>query len=167
MASHESQHSFDALSYRIASAVEALEASTPPHEGRPTRWAYSDFHSFDATMGLEAHVVEHGLPSLPGRLALGRHITDWRRALPYTEAERQRLYEVNQGRLAGRLASITRQAIKHEVIVDAGIERVIDGNELMQRWWKWRRGIGRLADPNGPQRAAAALRLGYEDLRQD
>ncbi len=59
-------------------------------------------------------------------------------ALPYDEAERHWLYAAYDEAYGPNSVSIIEQREPVEVVT-RGLRRVIDGRDLMRRWWAWRR----------------------------
>lgn len=146
-------------------AAQAMEKTPPPHEGRSIRWANSDFESFQATVELDDVLFLSGLrPVLPGRGSAGEHFTNWRRALPYNEAEDERFCEVRRENLGSTCLAREVRQLGIERIEDGGIERYAVGKHLVRRWWRWRRDLEEFEGQRGPERAVAALRLGAEAL---
>lgn len=146
----------------VDSARESLEAAPPPHEDRRMRWANSDFYSFDAAMELEDFVAAGKTHSLPvAGWTVADSLTDWRKALPFSDGERTRLLEVKRAYPAeSRLASIVRQEVSYEAVEDEGITTRVSGKHLMQTWWQWRRGVGeRFEGQSGRERAIRSLWL--------
>jgi hypothetical protein len=105
------------------------------------RWIATDkiaFHNWHS-------VEEHLLPALaePG-LSVNQVDTitgllgDVNVALPYDEAERSWLFAAYSEAYGPDSISILRQR-KPEEIVSRGLRRIIDGRDLMRRWWAWRR----------------------------
>jgi hypothetical protein len=152
----------------VDDAQDWLEATPPPHDGR-TRWANSDFYSLNATLNLEEFIAGDELRTLPfSDQSFVHGLTDWRKALPFSDGERARLMEVKHAHpVSVHIASIIRQEVSAEPIEDAGIVTYTSGKRLMQTWWKWRRGIGERFDgQNGPERAIHALWLARKAINE-
>jgi hypothetical protein len=150
----------DVLEARISVAHDELVKSPPPHAGR-ARWAESDFTSFDAAIDLDEWLNDEGTAYVISR-DLNEHLTDWRKALPFSDAERTRLVEVRRDNpWPARLAPIVRREVGFESVIDAGVRLPISGKHLMQTWWQWRRGFGeRFEGQRGIERASRSLMLG-------
>jgi hypothetical protein len=151
----------DVLEARIQVAYDELVKSPPPFDGR-MRWVAADFRSLDAAIDLDQFVVDEGIGYAPSpQRELREHLTDWRKALPFSEGERTRIVEVRREYpYPARLASAVRREVDFESVMDAGIETPISGKHLMQTWWRWRRGFGeRFEGQQGVERATRSLWL--------
>lgn len=153
----------------IECAKQTLEVTPPPHEGRNMRWANSDFYSFDAMMDLEEYIADGYQGYLPvAGWPVAHNLTDWRKALPFSDGERARLLAVRRAHpVKSKLALIVRREVSYEPVEDAGITTRISGKHLMQTWWRWRRGVSeRFEGQNGPERAIRALWLAQQTIER-
>lgn len=160
-----------ALDYVVREAYSSMRVTPEYKEGDRVRWIASDFHSLESNVALDM-VVTDSLPSI-ARLT-GRHeeiadaLTDWRKALPFTDSERARLIEEKHKLdIEEKLATVVRSTVGPETVVDAGIETTISGRHLMQTWWNWRRDVGPRFERNkGEPRAFRALWGAHLALRE-
>lgn len=85
----------------------------------------------------------------------------FRAALPFAEGERKWLLDDHhrgtQGEHIGHPA--WNEVIRHSEVslVSAGIMRVVHGRDLLQRWWSWRREVGKYASQGSLDQARSAL----------
>jgi hypothetical protein len=110
-------------------------------EERRWRWVQGDKHAFHNWFTVEEHVpaalAEPGL-SVDQVDTITGVLGDVNVALPYDEAERYWLFAAYSEAYGPDSISTIRQR-EPEEIVSRGLRRVIDGRDLMRRWWAWRR----------------------------
>jgi hypothetical protein len=137
--------------------VGALSVRPPETVRRNVRWLNVDSHSYLAAFEFEDAIDRWGLPgdlSDDEREAVGADLSEWRSALPFTDAERRLILDVDA--IAGS-PEISRQIIGKTVILDDGEIKEASGRELMQRWWKWRRGVDQFKEGDGVERGRQAV----------
>jgi hypothetical protein len=117
------------------------EVPTDWPDERRWRWTPSDLWSFHNWHSVEEHVpaalAEPGLTADQIDTITGT-LMDVNVALPYDEAERYWLYAAYNEAYGPGSIGVIRQR-KPEEIVTSGLRKVIDGRDLMRRWWAWRR----------------------------
>lgn len=112
------------------------------------RWNTNDYDTFEYATPLEddlAMVVESGAVRPEYRQTLTNSIREYRCSLPYTEAELSWLRWANDAALRARPV---KQGSDHlpdlrEMegdIISVGRECHVNGKEMLDRWWSWRRG---------------------------
>lgn len=152
----------DHLSEYAQVVLKYLSAEAPMPSGR-RRWFASDYKSLDGVLELEDSFERDGIPtetlSFSDRRELYRDLSLWRAALPFSEAERRLVVDVYRQACGGERTPISiRQAIRNEVVIDAGVPRQVSGHKLMYQWWEWRRGVGQYEGQDGIGQAKDALR---------
>lgn len=104
------------------------------------RWLNSDRIAFFNWLNLEAYLpaalTEPGLDEDQISTVVGA-VANIHVALPYEEAERHWLDAAYSTAPTPRISSIRQR--EPEEIVSCGLRRVIDGRDLLRRWWSWRR----------------------------
>lgn len=141
-------------------ALEAVSAlGTPPPETvrRNLRWLNVDSHSYVAVFEFEDAIDRLGLPgdlSSDEREAVNGDLAEWHLALPFNESERRLILEEDA---IANDPLILRRMIGRKAIFDRGEVREVTGRELIQRWWKWRRGVEQFEGGNGVERGRRAL----------
>lgn len=69
---------------------------------------------------------------------LNRLMVSYKTALPFSEAEREWLFNIVESEDRPHCLAAIR-ARKPEVIVSSGLRRVLYGRELLRKWWSWSR----------------------------
>jgi hypothetical protein len=88
---------------------------------------------------------------------LGNLHRDFRRlfaATPFTEGERRWLYEEPSHRTQRGLGELVGQTAE---ILDAGVLQVVQGRDVVRRWWAWRRERDEFAGQGSLDEAREAL----------
>jgi hypothetical protein len=122
-------------------------------------WQEPDIAALEDWAGLEVAVRGiHG--GGYGKLveAFGQLWSGFHTALPFTEPERGWLRRIYGERPAGRMEDIPRNiSHREETIVSAGVHKVVNGHDLMERWLRWRRKSGEFSDEDTLDLACEAL----------
>jgi hypothetical protein len=164
-------HAFDmpwvgrmALETLDALCVDVTSMSIDEHG-----WTDADYEGLHVMTSVD-HLGRILMPSAttsPDMLAkLAGSMVTLRTALPFSEAERNWLYDDPDGKgaIATAQQELGRDVEYNDVvrqssvrIVSAGLYRVVHGRDLMQRWWSWRRATGEYADAAGLNQARESL----------
>jgi hypothetical protein len=138
------------------------DVPTVPEEGRG-RWIKSDKWAFHNWRSMEEHIPaalsEPGLDATQVENVIGS-LTDIHVALPYDEAERSWLsaaYCEAYDEAGAASIGVIRQRQAEEIMA-GGLRRVIDGRDLMRRWWAWRRQTNEFTGQGSLSIARQALR---------
>lgn len=137
--------------------VSALGVRPPETVKRNLRWLNVDSNSYLAAFEFEDAIDRWGLPrdlSSDEREAVNGDLSEWHSALPFSDAERRLILDKDA------IASspwMLRQMIGKVTIIEDGHDKVASGRELMQRWWKWRRGVDQFEGDDGVERGRQAL----------
>jgi hypothetical protein len=114
---------------------------------------------------LERLLVPPATTPLENRITFNERMASLRQALPFSETERQWLFDDpdSKRRKTDAFYGINPQYVeavrRSEVqFVSAGLYRVVHGRDLMQRWWSWRRETGEYADGAGLNQARESLK---------
>jgi hypothetical protein len=102
----------------------------------------------------------------PAAEALTDAINDYHDALPFSSAERHWLVgeydrtdpDSHWGTNEGTVAAVSHIVGAEDVIVDRGRQRPVRGEELIQRWWAWRRGVEEFEEDGAYELTRDALR---------
>lgn len=162
---YEDPNDMRGLGMQVMLAFIHTGADAPmPAQGRRFRWMENDYESLYGSFQLESYVTTNGLPAHAPpsvRQELNDHLSDWRAAMPFSEAERGLVAGTHRELMAAPWEegkSLDRMVRQKEVeLVDAGVRKVVKGRELMQRWWLWRRDMDEFADQGGLDQARTAL----------
>jgi hypothetical protein len=132
-------------------------------ENRRWQWLKSDGRAYNTWHSLQEHVpsalAEPDLNADQIELITGL-VTNVNVAVPYDEAERSWLYgayiDAYNEAGAGSIGIIRQR--QPEEIVSRGLRQVIDGRDLMRRWWAWRRETDEFSGQGSLDIARGALR---------
>lgn len=115
--------------------------------------AFSDLQQADHLAQL---LVPPTTATLDSRQTFNERMAALRQALPFSEAERQWLFDDpdNKGRKTLAFGTIDPKYVEavrqsETQLMSAGIWRVVRGRDLMERWLCWRREAGDYADGRG------------------
>ncbi|HTB49078.1 MAG TPA: hypothetical protein VK712_03280 [Verrucomicrobiae bacterium] len=139
-------------------------------EGQRWRWVQSDRLALIGWQNLEAETLdalaEPGLNRSQVGDILGL-LSDFHVAVPFDEAEGTWLLNVcGEALEKGENLSFVRNR-RPEEIVSAGLRRVIDGRDLLRRWWAWRRDTDEFRGQGTVDMCREALRVLIETLSPD
>jgi hypothetical protein len=139
-------------------------------EAQRWRWVTSDKLAFHGWYSLEVDLLdalaEPGLDRTQVYDILNQ-VTDFRQTLPFDNGEASWLFNAYAPIFfRGDAISVIRQR-KPEEIVSCGLRRVVDGRELLRRWWAWRRETDEYRGQGTIDLARAALRALAAKLSPD
>lgn len=160
------------LGMAAMTALETLKVETAWRGGTSRRWHQADYAAFYATASLLAGLVEdrselvidlsldEAYDSVGDGMRLDYHVDQFGLALPFYESERSSLAWTSTG--AVNPAHLMRQ-IRHEerlggFSLNAGRWQLDGGQDMLDRWWDWRRGIHDYEGPPSRLVACNALR---------
>jgi hypothetical protein len=148
-----------------------LGVETEWRGGTGRRWDYADRVSFHATLPLllllqqaqtKLIIDEDGpgpIDDPDEGMPLDHHISVFHHALPFYEGERDWLAWRNDNTrdIVGEVRWTGRQKPR-DVVLTAGRWQPVGGQNLLDRWWDWRRGIFDYEGQDSRQLACNALR---------
>lgn len=129
-------------------------------------WTAADSEALDALQEidiLEPLLVPPATTPMENRQAFKLGMATFYAALPFTESERRWLLVDPElmpppDAIPVNEAYVTFIRQTEGEIMSAGIVRVVQGRDLLQRWWSWRREIGEYAGQGSLDRARDALK---------
>jgi hypothetical protein len=114
---------------------------------------------------LERLLVPPATTPLENRITFNEQMASLRQALPFSDAERQWLFDDpdrNRSKTGAHWGIDPKyiEAVRQSEtqLVSAGLSRVVHGRDLIQRWWSWRRATGEYADGAGLNQARQSLK---------
>ena len=153
----------------IAAADTLRDLSEVPQWSEGSRrWLQSDWFCLQNWWNIEiktpAAQVEPRL-QVDDVINLNEMLTRFNVALPFDEAERDWLFTAyDEAWGPGCIRTIRRQ---EATIVSSGLRQVIQGRDLMRRWWSWRRETDEYAGQGSLDLAREALRELVETYSPD
>ncbi len=134
-------------------ALAPLRVETEWRGGIARRWGHADYAAFYPTLSLLSILAQEG-PALPidrdgptpvydsvgENMRLDYHIDSFERALPFHEGERDWVAWHNDD-TPDVISEIRFYGSQGDVALTAGRWQRIAGQEMLDRWWDWRRGI--------------------------
>lgn len=135
----------------------SILSEVPTHDNPPYKWDKADYDAYHIFTELDT-----GLRFLePSPEVEGDEIGDLHRAferlhmaLPFSEAERHWLRERPRRYEPDIAGAIWGQA---DEIMQDGLIRVVQGRELVRRWWAWRREVEEFAGQGALEETQQAL----------
>jgi hypothetical protein len=134
--------------------------------GHQRYWTQMDYRSLNSALLMERS-TRHLRMSLDVPFDRRQSVADrlnkllatTREAMPYLESERRWLVdeEIRLGSGSDRELVTNLNMVEGQVI-SAGVRQTIQGRELTDRWWMWRRQIGEFEDQGSREDAYDALR---------
>jgi hypothetical protein len=146
----------------------AMGLATDAHfaRGHQRYWTQMDYRSLNSALLMERS-TRHLRMSLDVPFDRRQSVADrlnellatTREAMPYSESERRWLVdqEIRLGSGSDQDLVINLNMAEGEVI-SAGVRRAVQGRELTERWWMWRRQIGEFETEGSRENAYNALR---------
>lgn len=112
----------------------------PQWAGRTRRWIPSDLWALQSWFN-----IENQTPAAQAEVELDDNevvrlnemLVRFHTALPFAEAEREWLFEAYDEAWGPRSIDTIRR--REATLVSGGLQRVVQGRDLMRRWWSWRR----------------------------
>jgi hypothetical protein len=141
-------------------ALYDLSIEPDQWEGRERQWVESDRLALQGWSNIESeipHALADSHVSRDQRLTLNRLLHTYHGSLPFSEAEREWLHEIYDTLDSSDRPGIIRQRAGE--VVSSGLHCVVSGDDLMRRWWSWRRGADEFSDQ-------ATVRVAREALQQ-
>jgi hypothetical protein len=131
------------------------------------RWVNSDRFALYGWYSLEIETLDALAEPELTRNQVGdilNHLSDFRVALPFSEAEGNWLLDAYSQMFDTSANLSFIRSRKPEEIVSAGLRRVIDGRDLLRRWWAWRREADEFRGQGSIYLAREALRTLIETV---
>jgi hypothetical protein len=154
---------FGSLGHEVGETALAVlgELVKPAEHTSHGIWSKSDRSAFDSLRYLDTGVplIAHDSEEVVGSdlAELHRTFARLRTALPFSEAEREWL-------ASDRNMSLRKRGQEPEIylgfteeIMSGGIVRVLQGRDLVRRWWAWRRETEEFTDQASLHEARLAL----------
>jgi hypothetical protein len=151
---------------RYARGVVMALADVRVARGHHRYWTQTDYRSFGNLLSMERTARDLRMsPDVPfdDRRPIAGQLNELlataREAMPHSEAERRWLAdkEVQLGSRTDQ-SLVTGLNMAEGEIISAGIRRTVQGRELTNRWWMWRRQIGEFEGQGTREVAYEALR---------
>lgn len=151
------------MAHETLNALCADVTAMPTDEHGWTRADYKGLHVVTQVDYLGRILMPPATTSPDTLAKLAGSMVTLRTALPFSEAERNWLYDDPDGKAdtAGSEEDIEYDDVVRQSsvrLVSAGLHRVVHGRDLMQRWWSWRRATGEYADGAGLNQARESLK---------
>jgi hypothetical protein len=144
------------LAFRVLDYLSVDLAGLETDEHGWTKVDYDAFSDLQQADHLAQLMVPPTTATLDSRQAFNERMAAFNQALPFSDAERQWLFDDPDRKQYKTLAFGTTdpkyiEAVRQSEaqLMSAGLYRVVRGRDLMQRWWSWRRETGEYADGRG------------------
>lgn len=129
------------------------------------RWAPSDKWSFHNWFNIEVKIPAAQAEMGTDIEDLNAVLLQFHGALPFDEVERDWLFDAyDKAYGENSIKTLRRQ---EATIVSGGLRRVIQGRDLMRRWWSWRRETDEFSGQGSLDLAREALRELVETYSPD
>lgn len=140
-------------------AVNVLADVPEWRGGTHRRWLSSDYVAFQETVHFAYQAQRsYAMLCIPNagevydrreEMPLDFHLDHVYQALPFSEGERHWLVQLFEAGVQGDengAKVIVKEANWAECVMEAGQMRPLDGRDLLDRWWAWRRGVFEFED---------------------
>lgn len=139
-------------------SLDCLSRDVTGLEADEHGWTQLDHEAFSSLREgdwLARLLVPPATATVGSRVAFNAGMASLRQALPFSEAERQWLFDDPDAKRRKEFGLAMDQNYVEAVrqseaqLMSGGLRRVVHGRDLMQRWWSWRRETGEYADDRG------------------